>query len=196
MTAPIPGAQASDAPQVWRVLCEGGIVRDVPVHATSRGEWWASCDHATGWAMATPREAVVALCGTAEWAVTEVLAPGVASRAEALAALRADHQRLREGFGRAVDAHEGNLIAVWRALGHGHEPPSDVAAITDAARALRAHADGEPARTEAAVRAETGRCIAACKHIAAQCPGDDDRDLALTCAEAVEVDAPDAGGGK
>lgn len=45
----------------------------------------------------------------------------------------------------------------------------------------------------AAVAGETRRCIDACKHVASQCPAEDDRDLALTCAEAIEVDAPTGG---
>jgi hypothetical protein len=40
--------------------------------------------------------------------------------------------------------------------------------------------------------AETARCVAACEHVASQCPVEDDRDLALTCAEAIAVDAPSA----
>ena len=53
-------------------------------------------------------------------------------------ALAADNERLREGFGRAVDAHEDDALAVWRALGGTHEPPDDTATIIDAIERLTA----------------------------------------------------------
>ncbi len=68
---------------------------------------------------------------------------------------------------------------------------ADVPALLAALRAERAQ---HAADVAAAVAAETRRCIDACKHVASQCPAEDDRDLALTCAEAIEVDAPPGGG--
>ena len=74
-------------------------------------------------------------------------------------------------------------------LGAGR-PSSDVLALADALRTLAAQ---HAADVAAAVAGETRRCIDACKHVASQCPAEDDRDLALTCAEAIEVDAPTGG---
>lgn len=70
-----------------------------------------------------------------------------------IAALRADNERLREGFGRAVDAHEDDVLAVWRALGGDHEPPADVSEITSAIAALRAQHAVEVAAAVAAALA-------------------------------------------
>ena len=76
-------------------------------------------------------------------------------------------------------------------LGAGR-PSSDVLALLAALRTLAAQ---HAADVAAAVAGETQRCIAACEHVASQCTELDDRDLAMTCAEAIAVDAPAQGGG-
>lgn len=48
----------------------------------------------------------------------------------------ADADRLRGQLGAAVDAHEDDLLAVWRALGGEHEPPADAGAVVNEVRRM------------------------------------------------------------
>jgi len=85
-------------------------------------------------------------------------------------ALLAEVRRLRALRDDIADAFDGLVMKVWRATGETHEPPADVAALTDRVDALRCEAESLTRRL--AGRDETnanllGRLIAAEDAIAA-----------------------------
>lgn len=89
---------------------------------------------------------------------------------EDVPSLVAEVRRLRSLRDDLADAFDGLVMKVWRATGETHEPPADVAALTDRVDALRCEAESLTRRL--AGRDETnanllGRLIAAEDAIAA-----------------------------
>ncbi len=82
----------SEAPEVWRVECEGGAVRSVEAwrQAWGSGMWCAFLPgNGNGTApLPSPRAAVAQMAGRQGWPVVAVLAPGQPTRAEAETELR------------------------------------------------------------------------------------------------------------
>lgn len=152
------------AHETWRVVCQGGEVREVAVTHDGR-LWRAQVRHASGTVVAdemaaTPRQAVACLCGKWAWPVVEILVPGEVSRAELMAtidALRANTAALGEEVAsleaaRAEVAEVAELRAAVRAyLSIAEERANDLSfsvAIYQRERAARAALDALLAEKE------------------------------------------------
>lgn len=83
---------------VWRVVCEGGAVREVAARHTPGsygGEWRADSGGAAAGG-SSARQAVLALAAGEGWPVTALVAPGETTAAERLAQAIADRDYWRE----------------------------------------------------------------------------------------------------
>ena len=90
------------ASETWRVVLASGEVREVDSERTGADLWCALVDGYHGWGRSQP-SAVAAVTGMHGWPVTEILAPGVLSRAELearLAAVTAQRDRAVESVAR------------------------------------------------------------------------------------------------
>ena len=88
--------------ETWRVVLASGEVREVDSERTGDDLWCALVDGYHGWGRSQP-SAVAAVTGLHGWPVTEILAPGVLSRAELearLAAVTAQRDRAVESVAR------------------------------------------------------------------------------------------------
>lgn len=135
--------------QVRRVVLAGGEVRDVEV-GSNGVQWCAFVGGYHGWGR-EQSSAVAAVVGLHGWPVAEILAPGEPTRAEAVAAAIAEHQRHTDA---AVDGVRAMLpAAMAQARREGAEAMREVA--VDACRgALQSAGDIVPVgRVADAIRA-------------------------------------------
>ena len=139
--------------ETWRVMCEGGAVREVAARHTPGsygGEWRADSDgEAAGGSSA--RQAVLTLAAGDGWPVTELVAPGETTAAERLAQAIADRDYWREqatGMAPSVDGMRAiTSLLIPGGTGCVVDPERAVAAVA----ALLAIVDG---RAEAPTDAE------------------------------------------
>jgi len=70
--------------ETWQVVDETGAAHEVAVDEGrgSSPSWWAATPDVARRSHVGPRDAVVLVAQACEWAVVEVLAPGVETRAE------------------------------------------------------------------------------------------------------------------
>lgn len=144
------------APEVWRVECEGGEAREVPVRSRAvllggrvqtlyeAGEGDASVERLTA------RAAVVGLASFEGWPVVAVLAPGEPTRAEVaswIAATEAEARIALDEMHRRVEAAEAE-VARWR----GDETVANLVALRAAVQRHREAVERE--QDEATTRAE------------------------------------------
>jgi len=75
--------------ETWRVVDETGAAHEVAVDEGrgSARSWWAATPDVARRSHASARDAVVLVAQACEWAVVEVLAPGVETRASEVAHL-------------------------------------------------------------------------------------------------------------
>ena len=127
------------APEVWRVECEGGEAREVPVRSRAvllggrvqtlyeAGEGDASVERLTA------RAAVVGLASFEGWPVVAVLAPGQPTCAELAAQLAATEAEAR----RALDALHARCDAAEAAVAAAVEAERAACAVLCDERAAR-----------------------------------------------------------
>jgi hypothetical protein len=94
--------------QTWRVVVEGGEIREVPVEdsAPTWGLWYAVRANGEACGGRTPRHAVTTLCAAEGWPVVEIRGPGEATTAEAVEAEREECARACEAI---ADAPESSI---------------------------------------------------------------------------------------
>jgi hypothetical protein len=123
--------------ETWQVIDDEGTAHDVAVDE-GRGaarSWWAATPDVARRSHASARDAVVLVAQACEWAVVEVLAPGVETRASEVAhlearrgALLAEVDRLRAEIAtaRAEGAREMREAAVKHATERAAELDASV----------------------------------------------------------------------
>ena len=151
---------AGTPPEAWCVVDEAGAVHAVSVAATP-GQWRATAADGPHEGLAnesskSARRAVTAVAVRAGWEPAEILAPGVATRAEALREL-ADvandvvrhallHHplpwRIEDDWTREVTAADGTIIAKCMTFARAE-------AVIALATAIRAELDAPDAETDA-----------------------------------------------
>ena len=143
--------------QTWRVVCEGGEVREVTARRTPGsygGEWRADSGVADPAGGSSARKAVLILVAEAHWPVVEIVAPGAQTSEERLAEAIAERD--------AAVAQRDALAAAVRGLFAAQAAVSMPVAANDLPALLLDFVAGVPADEGivAAGRALTDACTA------------------------------------